>query len=1001
MPFTLVNYYRKILLLTVLFLSNLQGTARVYNFLRFTTNDGLAGNNVYFVEQDKDGFIWIATETGVSRFDGSSFKNYTVRDGLPSNDVNWIFVDSKNRIWMSPFKGEICYFYQGRVHNKHNDDLLKKIVIGYEQKSIAEDSAGNLLLYSSTAYGYIKASGKGQLISAKNVGRSPKKDTAGNWFFYSPVALNYVTTNDSCQVYLSLVKMRFFKPQRQVGYLPMEILDTTFKKYTSFYLNGRMYGLSSLLGPGIGACVEVNVMGERSFVIFQNGTRNIIKQPADIISAAEGIPVLPSIVLNAQDGCYIFNIESKKITDTLLTGMAVNMSYIDRDSGIWVGTNGNGLLYFPSNRSFNISRPISKMPVCAYHFYARKDSIWVGSNNAQLWQLDQGNQVLKPVKWTGMDLDFVYPQEGNVLRKPELSILKTLSQKIRGIVLYNSASLKSLMVTGDTVIGVYPNHISRLASLKSTTIDSIIIDSRLTCAYYRKGFYYAGTLYGLYILPTTTGFYSLKSLKPIIKGTINSIAYSYRNGLFWVTTLEDGVYCLDGNTHRIVKHFNEQNGLSSPICTGIFTDGTKAYVGTTNGLNIIDPSKDFSINCYYTLDGLPSNFINCIFASGNKVWVGTTDGISCIDIGQPRHRSFFKLNLTQVLVSGKELAVDTNDISLSPQDNNIRFDYSGVTFASMGKVQYRYRLKGLDDVWQTTDQRYLQYPSLPSGTYTFELYAIDRFRTHSNRIKFTFTIAKEWWEYRWIQAMGLLLLLGLAGTILWWRIARMQRREQEKIELRKKIIELEQLALRAQMNPHFIFNSLNSFYQYVIDKDLEGASKFMSDFSHLIRLLFETTSLYEIPLDKEIDFLSTYLELERTKFGNTFSYHIIVQPDILTEEMIIPSFIIQPFIENSIWHGIQNRKDAQGKITLSIATDAEFLIITIDDNGVGRAYTEDLKKRTMDIHNSRGIALTEERIELYNKTHDSLVNFEITDKYKNGASTGTQVVLKFPLKNIA
>lgn len=958
----LLSNHRKILFLVTFLLFHIQSEAKIYNFLRFTTNEGLAGNNVYFVTQDKDGFIWIATETGLSRFDGSSFKNYTVRDGLPSNDINWLFVDSKNRIWMSPFKSEVCYFHRGRIHNKYNDDLLKKIVIGYEQKSIAEDSVGNLL-------------------------------------FYTHAAFNYVTTKDSLQLYLSPVKKGFFRPVHQINHLPMEIMDSSFKKYAIVYLNESVYASNSLLPDfGLRITLKHGDKGERSLVLHKkNGTRIVIKEPANMINGAEGIQAIPSIVLNTQDGCYVLDIHSKKITDTLLTGMAVDMSYVDRDLGLWVGTNGNGLLYFPPNRIVNINQPLSKIPVCAYHFYTYKNSIWVGSNNWQLWQLDQDNQVLKPVKKEDMDLELVYPQEGNLLKKTELSLLRILSKK-QNAVSYHSFGLKSLMTIGDTVVGVQPRNIYRSISLKNV-IDSIIVDERVTCTYYHKGLYYVGTLNGFYILPVTTGFYSLKNIKPIIKGTINSIAYSNRNGLFWIIS-EDGVYCLDDSTHNIVKHFNEQNGLSSPVCTSIFTDGNKAYVGTINGLNIIDPGRNFSIDCYFTLDGLPSNFINCVFASGNKVWVGTTDGISCIDISRPRPRSFFKLNLTQILVSDKEIVADTNNISLMPQDNNIRFDYSGVTFASMGKVLYHYRLKGLNEVWQTTDQRYLQYPSLPSGTYTLELYATDRFKTASNRINFTFTITKEWWEYRWIQALGLLLLLSAAGGVLWLRIARVQKREREKIELKKKIIELEQLALRAQMNPHFIFNSLNSFYQYVIDKDLEGASKFMSDFSHLIRLLFETTSMYEIPLDKEIDFLSTYLELERTKFGNTFSYEIIVQSDILTEEMTIPSFIIQPFIENSIWHGIQNRKDTDGKIVLSIGTDTDSMVISINDNGVGRAYTEELKKRTMDIHNSRGISLTEERIALYNKTHHSAVSFEIIDKYENDIPTGTQVIIKFPLKNI-
>jgi sensor histidine kinase YesM len=225
---------------------------------------------------------------------------------------------------------------------------------------------------------------------------------------------------------------------------------------------------------------------------------------------------------------------------------------------------------------------------------------------------------------------------------------------------------------------------------------------------------------------------------------------------------------------------------------------------------------------------------------------------------------------------------------------------------------------------------------------------------------------------------------------------KVQQRKQEKIELKGKILELEQLALRARMNPHFIFNSLNSFYQYVIDQDLEGASKFMSDFSRLIRQLFETASFYEISLYKEIDFLSTYMELERTKLRHIFSYTVSVQPGIHPEELIIPSFVIQPFIENAIRHGIQNRGDAQGQIALRISATDEMLRAEIEDNGPGRAYSRALKSRSLSVHHSKGTDLIAERIDLYNKIHQSLVHFEITDR--SAPESGTLVIIYFPLK---
>ncbi|WP_162903388.1 sensor histidine kinase [Taibaiella koreensis] len=924
-----------------------------HSYYRFTVREGLAGDNIYSIVQDNDGFMWVATETGVSRFDGTTFKNFTVKDGLPSNDVNSLYPDQKGRIWMSPFQKGFCYYYRGKIHSSENDSLLRSLPALSENKGFSEDALGNILINTPTEVIYIDIHNRG--IRYPNPYSGPG--------FFEPILRPTATT------------------------LPLSIVKPYLRKYKVHAFNLDWCPPIHPWGPGtvLGWVVD---WSDRSFIIFREGMPpRQIKVSDNVISV---LPLQrPNVLLTSAAGGYIYDLDADRTKDTLLSGIVVNCCIVDADSGIWLGTSGAGVYYFP----LSAGRLISDKGLQVYDFYRRNDELWIGSNNWQFWKLNKDHTAIER-KMTPKEVDPVLlsSPEGNMRRLPYYGLVKLLREK--GI-FKNFMGHKSLMNIKDTF--VMATGAGALYKLRppNLLLDSVNVGQRLTCGYYRNGVYYAGTLDGLFMIPPGQSSYPVKGRTPLVKGSINAIAYSYKNDLLWVTTSDNGVYYIRDD--EVVRRFDETNGLTSPICKCLFTDGTKAYVGTIDGLNVIDPEQAFRIDWYKVPDGLPSNNINCIYAEGKQVWVGTSEGLALLDISRVRRKPFFNLVLTNITVSGQGLPSDTGDINLAPGDNNIRFSFAGISLPSLGDVRYSYRLNGLSSIWQQTREQSLHYPSLPPGAYILELYATDRFDGRSNTIRFAFTVQKKWWHYGWVQFAFLLLVLGLFFSVFWWRTQRVQKRRREKVELKSRIIELEQMALRAQMNPHFIFNSLNSFYQYVIDKDLAGASKFIQDFSRLLRLLFETSALPAISLDKELDFLTTYLELERTKHSEAFSYSLQVQPDLLTEEIVIPSFVIQPFIENSIRHGIQNRRDKAGHIDLAVNIAGDCLVVAIADNGVGRRYTEALKQRTITIHNSKGIALTEERIALYNRSHRSNIRFEIIDQYETGTATGTLVLFYFPL----
>lgn len=926
-------------------------------YTRISTEQGLAGNNVYFITQDNIGYLWIATETGLSRFDGNTFKNYTVKEGLPGNDINMLMTDKKGRLWISPFKKEICYYANGRIYNKYNSALLQQLKINSENKTFSEDEEGNILFSDNSQLFLI--------------------DT-NNQLHYLP--LNYSGKG-------------FFIPKQLFNPLPLKIIHTSLSAYKIRHEDHPLLSdwYNALPAPDATFYYAPHL---QHLYLFRNNRTDTITLPFNRTSISLHNDSL--FIINTLTGSYLYNINSGKSADTLLNNIAVNNSFTDKEGNIWLCTNGRGLYYFPSAASYNIKRRPDNLPVHTYHFYEYKKQLIAGLNNWQLWRVDTLKKTLESkleLKKAGLELLRI--PGGNMQSNAHHSVIEIL---IKAKKMDSIAGVKSFMSVGDTLITAnLKGQVHRLSLKTGKLIDSLNTGVRLTCAYYKNGIYYTGTTDGLFLIDRQHPHSNVVQTKRLLSGPINGIAFSEPYNLLWVSTREQGVYCL--RDHKIIYHFNEKNGLSSDISNCIFLKDDQVYIGTVKGITRISINEQFKMRIYDTRDGLLSNDINCIYTSGNRIIAGSPEGISFLSLG-PRDQSYLcKIHLDEIIVSGNKTDTSTTLI-LDGNNNNILFKYSGISFQSMGKIKYSYRLSGLDEQWHTTDQNYLSYPALPPGEYTLELYATDRFQTNSPVSRFTFFIKKAWWMHWWVQWPGFIFISGMLALIIWWRMSRLRKKERERMELKQKIVSLEQLALRAQMNPHFIFNSLNSFYQYIISQDLSGASKFISDFSRLIRLLFETTPLNEITLSKEIEFLSTYLEIERVKLDNIFSYEFLIPDDLLTDEFLIPSFILQPFVENAIRHGIQNRGDKNGTIKIAIGIENTSLMIRVSDNGVGRAFSEQLKRNNIQLHHSRGIALTQERIDLYNQAQKTEIRFHIEDRYENGTAKGTTVIFNFPLNDI-
>jgi len=232
----------------------------------------------------------------------------------------------------------------------------------------------------------------------------------------------------------------------------------------------------------------------------------------------------------------------------------------------------------------------------------------------------------------------------------------------------------------------------------------------------------------------------------------------------------------------------------------------------------------------------------------------------------------------------------------------------------------------------------------------------------------------------------------------WFAVGEMQRRllenEKQNLQYEKQLIELEARALRAQMNPHFIFNCLNSIKSLIQEDQKDKSVMYLTTFSKLIRTLFNNADKKEISLYDEIETCKLYLQLEAMRFDAKFSHAVNVDPGIDLKSVFVPALIIQPFIENAIWHGIVPKENG-GNVSLNISTNNGAIEVTIDDNGIGRAASRQNKAATNIAHQSKGVNLTQSRLELDNLLQKRKGSLEVTDKKdENGKSGGTTVLIR-------
>lgn len=337
-------------------------------------------------------------------------------------------------------------------------------------------------------------------------------------------------------------------------------------------------------------------------------------------------------------------------------------------------------------------------------------------------------------------------------------------------------------------------------------------------------------------------------------------------------------------------------------------------------------------------------------------------------------------------------------LELKKDQRDISFQYVLPNPLDKNGVLYRYKLVGQDNDWIQTDQRRVRYSKLAGGNYTFMVTGkegdhADWLPVNEIKISIDKRISELWWFWT-----GLAIAVGLIAVAIYqWLIDRARKEERLKSEFENKLSEIQMQALRAQMNPHFLFNSLNSIKYFAISKGKDETAAYLSKFALLVRSILNNSKSRTISLKDELDALKLYIEIEHLRLEGKFDYKIEIDKGIHISQAQIPPMILQPYVENAIWHGLMH-KNGKGYLLVEVRDLGNQIQCVIEDNGVGRKHAAEMRASKMDHKKSVGMQITNDRIALINKIYDIDTKVNVIDLAdEEGIALGTRVVIHVPL----
>ncbi len=938
-----------------------------YVYTQYTQTDGLPSHTILDVKQDNDGFIWIATSNGVSRYDGRNFVNYFVEDGLPDNDINQLFIDRENRIWMLPFANTICYYNNGKIYNQKNDSILKKIRIDAMPLSMATDADGNLAI--NTDKQVIIISKSIQLLTTFNKDNQSFLGIGNN-------EANQIVFNVRSNASFDYIDE--FRYQNKLGFIKKER-----QPYTNHNSNVSVYDSTLNLFEN---------QNEDEIEINNRATHDTwkIKKISNLVTASH---LNQSVVsFNTSHGTYLYDYHQKRYIDSFLNHIYINRCMIDKDGSFWFATPADGL-FFLSNRSVKEIADTRNINGGIYRFAYQNNVLYFLNFANQIKGIDvQSKSIIQnipAIDSNSRSMKFITKLQQNIFYQNGRQ-LNIISNNKRENIL-DFSSIKSISGTNTNALIATSSSVSTW-NLNEKKQLKAIWEKRGNCAIQSGDKYYIGDLSGLYMLDKNLNETFLGNTIPLLQTKITQIAEGPDHTI-WVGTAGIGIVCIKND--QLLAHFTEVDGLPGNNCNRIKTYGDSIWVGTDKGVSLVLFKDDrFIIEKQGLPFGLNPVSVYDIEVIGDKIFSATSQGIQLYENKNYSSKYSCRLMFTRIESLNSSWPIDTKTITLKPGEKNLNVSFTAISFTG-SDITYYYKTDKTSDTWVITSDESLAFPNIFPGKYELSIYAVSNTGIKSNVIVLNMAIEKRWYQQTGIILLIVGLSLLIVGSLLFYRIKRSNQKAKAEADRKLMIASLEQKALRSQMNPHFIFNCLNAIKDFIYLNDIEKAEDFISRFSKLIRDTLYLSSQKRITLHQELSYLKNYLHLEEIRFNKQYTTSLLHANINEDEEIFLPPLLLQPIIENSIRHGLRHLTTRKGELHIAFNMEGDNLICTIEDNGIGRKASSTINKQNYTTHESKGVELIQERIRSHNTIFNDAINFYMEDILIEDMICGTKSIFIF------
>lgn len=961
-----------ILLIVAAFLTKAQEPYTI----KYNKSNGMSSNTVFNVFQDGKGFMWFASNAGLTRYDGFEYKTYT-SPKQTSTPGSSIVEDKLGRIWYENFDGYLYYVENDSLKSLLQNKPIQYLPITLTQKYVFVFQKQGIDVYDLNTL---------KINTTKTVQLNKVEFSANsnnNLYFIENDVLYKLDES------LNLSSTIFFK-------------DNKIELKQLYFNDHKIYVVSKY-------------NDSKQIYVFNEDLKHLynitIKEPEFI----QGVNFTDSLVwIHTPRGtqAYYDNNLDLGLYQTFFKETNVSSVKKDRQHNYWFSTTNEGILMVPNLNSIVYVQPnllpnkivatpqgflisTKKGELCVYDSLLNFKSILnQKSDNSEIYYL----------AYDSTTNDVFYSSKGFThLPNKNYSNPKFYQPAIKEIIKLDS-SYYAFAASGYCGLATFNNYKSTTSVWNKTFLSGIkneVPNTSTIIGGVRGKSVAFNKLKNTIYFATNIGLFKCTPNKTEEIKLNNESLYAskivFYNNIIYALSTKGDLYSITNETNFI--QLNHKNNIKDFDIKFIKQYNKKLIVIASGyaylyDLNTEQLSKiDLNINAYEVNDVLLKN--NTLFLLTNSGIIKTLINNSDIK----KENAIFQI--TNLSASGKSLNLNqTSELLYNQNDIAIRF--SILDFGSSNENTVHYKVN--DEQWKkiSNETRLIEFASLKPGTYSISF----KINEKNSTAKIQFVITSPFWQTTWFIIICFLVALLVGFTYYRWQLNKLQLKNklledknnllQEKIQLESNLNKSVLKTIKAQMNPHFFYNALNTIQAYIFTNDKTKANNYLAKFSKLTRVILEQSEKETISLSDEIASLTLYLELEKMRFNSDFEYTIELKTVTHKDGIEFPPMLIQPYVENAIKHGLLH-KDGQKTLTIVFEEKHKLLFVTINDNGIGRKRSEELNKIKNEKYQSFSTHANEKRLEILNKQNDKIA-VTITDKTdETNKAIGTKVILTIPI----